>query len=251
MNDELIFKALADAHRRTLLDALFAEDGQTLAQLQNRLPMTRFGTMKHLDLLEQAGLITTRKVGREKFHYLNPVPIQQVYERWVSKFAQPWMHTLSGLKHILEENPMSAKPDHVFRIFIRTTPEKLWQALTDGSISPLYYFGTRVESTWEAGAPYRYAYPHNNESMIEGEVISADPPHTLVTTFRPLWNEELRSKPVTTVRFEIEPQGDVCKLTLTHLGLEEHDLGIQDGWACILSGLKTLLETGEPMPAGA
>ena len=98
-----VFKALADPTRRSLLDRLFEEDGQTLSALEERVPMTRFGVMKHLRVLEEAGLITTRRDGREKLHFLNPVPIRLIHDRWVSKFAEPWVATLSGLKDELEE----------------------------------------------------------------------------------------------------------------------------------------------------
>ncbi len=98
-----VFKALADPTRRALLDALFAEDGQTLTSLEQRLPMSRFGVMKHLKVLEEAGLVVTRRQGREKLHYLNPVPIQLVHDRWVSKFAQPWTAALVELKQQLED----------------------------------------------------------------------------------------------------------------------------------------------------
>jgi DNA-binding transcriptional ArsR family regulator len=98
-----VFKALADPTRRALLDELFREDGQTLTALEARLPMTRFGVMKHLRVLERANLITTRRRGREKLHFLNPVPIQLIHHRWVSKYAEPWAATLSGLKQDLEK----------------------------------------------------------------------------------------------------------------------------------------------------
>lgn len=101
---ELVFKALADPTRRGLLDELHRSDGQTLTELEQRLPMSRFGVMKHLKLLEQANLVATRRRGREKLHYLNPVPIQQVYERWVSKYAQPVAAGLTALKRELEED---------------------------------------------------------------------------------------------------------------------------------------------------
>jgi DNA-binding transcriptional ArsR family regulator len=98
-----VFKALADPTRRSLLDALFERDGQTLSELEQRLPMTRFGVMKHLRVLEEANLVATRRRGREKLHFLNPVPIRLVHDRWVSKYAEPWAATLSELKHDLEE----------------------------------------------------------------------------------------------------------------------------------------------------
>jgi DNA-binding transcriptional ArsR family regulator len=101
---DTVFKALADPTRRSLLDRLYESDGQTLSALEGRLPMTRFGVMKHLRVLEEAGLVVTRRRGREKLHFLNPVPIRQVYDRWVSKYAEPWAATLTGLKRELEED---------------------------------------------------------------------------------------------------------------------------------------------------
>jgi DNA-binding transcriptional ArsR family regulator len=98
-----VFRALADPTRRKLLDQLYARDGQTLSALEEELPMTRFGVMKHLKVLEEANLVVTRKRGREKLHFLNPVPIRQVYERWVSKYAEPWVSALTGIKRELEE----------------------------------------------------------------------------------------------------------------------------------------------------
>jgi DNA-binding transcriptional ArsR family regulator len=98
-----VFKALADPTRRGLLDELFEQDGQTLSELEARLPMTRFGVMKHLRVLEGANLVTTRRSGREKHHFLNPVPIRLIHERWVSKYAKPWAATLTGIKRELEE----------------------------------------------------------------------------------------------------------------------------------------------------
>jgi DNA-binding transcriptional ArsR family regulator len=98
-----VFKALADPTRRQLLDELYKRDGQTLTELESRLPMSRFGVMKHLKVLEEAHLVTTQKRGREKFHFLNPVPIRLVHDRWVSKYAEPWAATLTGIKKRLED----------------------------------------------------------------------------------------------------------------------------------------------------
>lgn len=247
-----VFKALADPTRRQLLDALFEQDGQTLSQLEARFSMTRFGVMKHLQILEDARLLTTRKVGREKMHYLNPVPIQAVYERWVSKYAQPWANALLGLKSALEGEGMSAAPTHVFEIYIRTTPERLWQALTEGEMTRQYYFGSAVASSWQPGAGYHYPNPEGGD-YIAGEILECDPPRRLVATFRPLWlvdTTDAVATPPTLVRWEIEPMGDVCKLTLVHEGLAPDTALTRDiieGWGKILSGLKTLLETGQPL----
>jgi DNA-binding transcriptional ArsR family regulator len=100
---DAVFRALADPTRRGLLDELFKADGQSLSALERRVPMTRFGVMKHLKVLEEAGLVVTKRRGREKLHFLNPVPIRLVHDRWVSKFAEPWAATLSELKKNLEE----------------------------------------------------------------------------------------------------------------------------------------------------
>src|SRR3954451_20224036 len=134
-----VFRALADPTRRSLLDELFTEDGQTLSAPEARLPMTRFGVMKHLKVLEDAGLVIARRRGREKLHFLNVVPIRLVHDRWVSKYAEPWAAGLSGLKHELESTM-----EKVFEIYIRTTPERLWEAITDPEIRSKYNFGAGV-----------------------------------------------------------------------------------------------------------
>src|ERR671933_2472008 len=131
---DVVFRALADPTRRSLLDELYEHDGQTLSALEQRLPMTRFGVMKHLKVLEEAGLVVARKRGREKLHYLNVVPIRLVHDRWVSKYAEPWAATLTGLKRSLEEGVM----EKVFEIYIKTTPERLWDAITDPDLREKY-----------------------------------------------------------------------------------------------------------------
>src|SRR5512133_2188670 len=141
---DAVFRALADPTRRSLLDELFREDGQTLNALEEHFSMTRFGVMKHLKQLEEAGLVVTRRRGREKLHFLNPVPIRLVHDRWVSKYAEPWAATLSGLKHRLEDRTM----EKVFEIYIKTTPELLWEAITDNEMRAKYNFGVGVESDW-------------------------------------------------------------------------------------------------------
>ena len=152
------FRALADPNRRVLLDRLFERDGQTLGELCEYLPeMTRFGVMKHLGVLEEADLVTTVKVGREKRHYLNPVPIRLVHDRWIGKFAEPVVGAMSTLKSKLE-TPMDTF-DHIYAIQIKASPDRVWQAITDGDETVRYYYGTRVVSDWPAGAPLRYAYP--------------------------------------------------------------------------------------------
>src|SRR5580698_7965032 len=146
-----VFKALADPTRRSLLDELFKNDGQTLSALEDRLPMTRFGVMKHLKLLEKAGLVATRRRGREKLHFLNAIPIRLIHDRWVSKFTEPWVAALSDLKYLLENKTMRK----VFEIYIKTTPERLWKAITDTEMKRKYTFGAVVTSDWTAGSRYQ------------------------------------------------------------------------------------------------
>jgi uncharacterized protein YndB with AHSA1/START domain len=235
-----VFRALADPTRRSLLDELFRRDGQTLGELEGRFAMSRFGVMKHLKQLEEAGLVVTRRRGREKLHFLNPVPIRLVHDRWVSKYAEPWVATLSGLKHRLE-NPM----EKVFEIYIRTTPERLWEAITDSEIRSKYQFGALVSSDWAPGSHFEMSTP-GGMALGEGEILEADPPHRLVQTMIALWSDEVKSEGSSRITWEIEPVQDSCRLTVTHDLLRD---GANDqlygGWPMILSGLKTWLETGQ------
>jgi uncharacterized protein YndB with AHSA1/START domain/DNA-binding transcriptional ArsR family regulator len=239
-----VFRALADPTRRSLLDELFKEDGQTLTSLEGRLPMTRFGVMKHLKVLEEAGLVTTKKRGREKLHFLNPVPIRLVHDRWVSKYAEPWAAALSELKHDLEENTM----EKVFEIYIKTTPERLWEAITSSELRQKYTFGVGIESDFTPGSAYKAAHPGAGVEISEGENLEVDPPRKLVQSFRALWSEDVRAAGTSRVTWDIEQVADSCRLTVTHDQLPE---GVNDqvygGWPMILSGLKTLLETGETL----
>jgi uncharacterized protein YndB with AHSA1/START domain/DNA-binding transcriptional ArsR family regulator len=240
---DVVFKALADPTRRSLLDELFTEDGQTLSALERRLPMTRIGVMKHLRVLEEAGLVTTKRRGREKLHFLNAVPIRLVHDRWVSKYAEPWAASLSGLKKRIEEETM----EKVFEIYIKTTPERLWEAITDGELRRTYNFGVGVASDWTPGSRYEMSHPAAG-ILGEGENLEVDPPRRLVQSFRALWSEDVKREGPSRVTYEIEPVGDSCRLTVTHDQLREnaHD-EVYGGWPQILSGLKTLLETGESL----
>jgi uncharacterized protein YndB with AHSA1/START domain len=243
-----VFKALADPTRRELLDELYRADGQTLSALEERFAMTRFGVMKHLRQLEEAGLIVTRKRGREKLHFLNPVPIRLIHDRWVSKYAEPWAAALSEIKQKLER-PM----EKIFEIYIRTTPERLWDAITDPAIRSKYNFGAGVRSDWTPGARLEMGHPSapgtrgNGSNLLgEGEVLEVDPPRKLVHTMTALWSDEVKNEGASRITWEIEQVADSCHLVVTHDQLRE---GANDqlygGWPMILSGLKTWLECGE------
>lgn len=236
-----MFRALADPTRRALLDELFARDGQTLVSLTAGHDMTRIAVAKHLTILEDAGLIVTRRRGREKLHYLNPVPIRLLHDRWVSKYTEPWAAGLAGLKRELEE-----QMEKVFEVYIRTTPERLWAAITDPATRAKYHFGASIESDWTVGAPYRLRHPAAERPLVEGENIVVDPPRRLVQTMHALWGPVAEQAGTSRVSWEIEPVGDSCRLTVTHDRLApDAPPEIYGGWPMILSGLKTWLETGE------
>jgi uncharacterized protein YndB with AHSA1/START domain len=239
-----VFKALADPTRRSLLDELFKEDGQTLTALEERLPMSRFGVMKHLKVLEEANLVVTKRRGREKLHFLNPVPIRLVHDRWVSKYAEPWAATLTGLKRNLEDRTM----EKVFEIYIKTTPERLWEAITDSEQRAKYNFGVGAESDWTNGSPYKAVHPGAGVEIAAGENLEVDPPHRLVQSFNALWSDEVKAEGTSRVTWDIEQVEDSCRLTVTHDQLRDGANGeLYGGWPMILSGLKTLLETGEQL----
>jgi len=240
---ELVFKALADPTRRELLDELFREDGQPLRSLQGQFPMTRIAVAKHLKLLEQAGLVVTRRQGREKLHFLNPVPIRLVHDRWINKYTETWAAGLADLKHDLEHHM-----EKVFEIYIRTTPEQLWAAITDPETRARFHFGNRIQSNWTPGSRYVITNPEADGPLIEGENLVVDPPYRLVQTMLALWGDDVVGEGTSRVTWEIEPVGDSCRLTVTHDQLRD---GANDqlygGWPMVLSGLKTLLETGETL----
>jgi uncharacterized protein YndB with AHSA1/START domain/DNA-binding transcriptional ArsR family regulator len=247
-----VFRALSDPSRRLLLDRLFERDGQTLGELCAHLPeMTRFGVMRHLDVLEAAALVTTRREGREKRHYLNPVPIRLVHDRWISKYAEPVIGALSAMKRHLEA-PVSTF-EHVYSVFIQAPPERVWRAITEGSETAQYYYGTSVSSTWEAGAPLTYAYTDGSVAA-DGTVLEVDPPSRLKMSFHARWDPDIEAEGPVEMAWVLEAQGDATKLTVTTSGLTEGSRTAADfsgGIVYIVSGLKTLVETGRPMATAA
>ncbi len=230
---DLVFKAMADPTRRAILDSLFENDGQTLTSLEQELPMTRFGVMKHLKVLEEANLVVTRKRGREKLHYLNPVPIRLVYERWVSKYTEPMAATLTGLKAILEEEESDelTRPTFPTRCRWRRTrrrgrhrrvrsldqddPERLWEAITDPDLRAKYTFGARTESDYAEGSDYRTT-AGGDFVISEGVNTEVDPPNRLVQTFTAMWSDDVKAAGTSRVTWEIRPVADSCQLTVIH-----------------------------------
>jgi DNA-binding transcriptional ArsR family regulator/uncharacterized protein YndB with AHSA1/START domain len=259
-----VFRALADPSRRLLLDRLNERSGQTLRELCAGLGMARQSVSKHLAVLEAANLVTTVRRGREKLHYLNAAPINELSERWIDRYDQERVRALADLKRALEETPMQTmqKPSFAYTTYIKTTPERLWQALTDPAFTERYW-GTTFETDWQVGSTITW---HNHGVTIadpEQVVLESEPFRRLSYTwhtFTPELAEALelsdevlakaagegRSK----VTFEIEPLDELCKLTVVHDGFEPESivLGlISGGWPHVLSDLKTLLETGKTL----
>jgi uncharacterized protein YndB with AHSA1/START domain/DNA-binding transcriptional ArsR family regulator len=256
MEDEAVFRALADPSRRRLLDLLFERNGRTLKELESELPMTRFGVMKHLRVLQQAGLIATRKVGRERLHYLNPIPIQLISDRWINKYSAARASALADLKTALEEGSVmttDSKPSLVYQIVIKAPQERVWEAITKPEFTSRYYYDSALKTDLTVGSPFAYHMP-NGSPIIEGEVVASEPPNRLVHTYHSLWPPMNEDAP-TRVTWELESMpGGVTKVTVVHEEFQGQTAtykGLQSGgWAWILSNMKTLLETGEPMPQG-
>jgi uncharacterized protein YndB with AHSA1/START domain/DNA-binding transcriptional ArsR family regulator len=257
------FRALADPSRRLLLDSLNERNGQTLRELCSGLDMARQSVSKHLAVLEAANLVTTVRRGREKLHYLNAAPINEIAERWITRYEQGRIEALADLKRALEGAPMD-QPTFVYTTYIRTTPERLWQALTDPAFTDRYW-GITFDSDWEAGSPMSWRQRGVAIADAEQVVVESDPYNRLAYTwhsFTPEWaaafdvaddrRERLAAERRSKVTFDIEPLDDEqVKLTVVHDDLEPDGLlagMISGGWPRVLSNLKTLLETGEPLP---
>lgn len=255
------FRALADPSRRRLLDRLNAQNGQTLRQLCDGLDMARQSVSKHLAVLEAANLVTTQRRGREKLHYLNPVPINAIADRWMTRYDRARAGALADLKTSLEQHPMETQ--FVYATYIKTTPERLWTALTDPAFTSRYW-GASLRSDWRVGSTVTWEY--NNVSMADDAqvVLVSDPPRKLSYTWHTLTPEFIASFPETAqadfkkaaserrskVTFDIAPAGDAVKLTVTHDDFEPGSIilpGVMQGWPQIFASLKTLLETGEPL----
>ena len=238
---EPVFKALADPTRRELLDALFGEDGQTLVSLTRRFDMTRIAVAKHLGILEDAGLVVTKRRGREKLHFLNVVPIRMIHDRWIDKYRERWAVGLIGLRDELE-----ATMERLYEIYIRTTPERLWEAITSAEVRARFQFGCRIDSDWAPGSTYEITSPQApGKTLCDGTNIEVDPPRRLVQSFHAHWDDASDAHGPTRVTWEIEPAGDSCRLLVTHDELApDAPETLYGGWPMILSGLKTYLETG-------
>jgi uncharacterized protein YndB with AHSA1/START domain/DNA-binding transcriptional ArsR family regulator len=246
---DLIFKALSDGTRRSFLDQLRKRDGQTVSELEAAASLSRFGVMKHLNILEAANLIVTRKAGRFKYHYLNAAPLQEVIDRWIEPLIQqPLTRAILDLKADIERNltmTKNTKPDFVIETYIRATPEAIWEALTSADLSKRYYIaGASIHGAMLDNTDYQYLTP-DGHPILTGKILSAVPPKYLEMTFQPSWMGP--NAQASRISYELEHTGETTKLTILHFELPESQNGVKKGWAKITASLKSLLETGEAL----
>ena len=259
-----VFRALADPSRRDLLDRLNARNGQTLRELTAGLRMSRQSVSKHLAVLEDANLVTAVWRGREKLHYLNAEPIEAIGRRWISRYHAARVSALADLKTALEETPLT-NPEFVYTTYIKTTPERLWQTLTDPAFTRQYW-GTELLSDWKAGSPVTWIFAGVKVEDPEQVVLEADPPRRLAYTWQTItpefakavgfteeYQRQVAAEPRSRVAFDLEAvEGGWVRLTLVQDGFPEDSevlKSVSGGWPMILSGLKTFLETGAaPLP---
>jgi DNA-binding transcriptional ArsR family regulator/uncharacterized protein YndB with AHSA1/START domain len=274
---DVVFKALSDPARRRLLDRLNERNGLTLTELGADMGMTRQSVTKHLDVLVGAGLITTLRRGRERLHFLNAAPINDIADRWIHSYDRARAEALSDLKTALEAtDPMEQKSEQttfVYTTYIHATPERVWQGLTDPAFTTRYWRhpisgGVSLASDWHKGSTYELSFDKAGLVLSDPEqvILESDPYRRLAYawhTFTPewadnhgfdeatatAWRAEARSK----VAFDIEEAGPgVVKLTVVHDGFEPGSAvlqGVSTGWPAVLASLKTLLETGTALPA--
>jgi uncharacterized protein YndB with AHSA1/START domain/DNA-binding transcriptional ArsR family regulator len=257
-----VFKALADPSRRRLLDSLNARNGQSLRELCAGLDMARQSVSKHLAVLEAANVVITVRRGREKLHYLNAAPINAIAERWISQYHRERVRALADLTKALEQTPMGN--EFVYTTYIKTSPERLWPALTDPAFTRRYW-GVTFETDWAVGSAM--TWEQRGVTIADpGQVILESEPYRRLAyswhNFTPELAEAFgfsdeflartASEPRSTVTFDIEPLGQQVKLTVMHDGFEPGSAvreSISGGWPVVLANLKTLLETGETLPS--
>ncbi|MBL7524417.1 metalloregulator ArsR/SmtB family transcription factor, partial [Frankia sp. CNm7] len=243
-----VFKALADSTRRQLLDRLRERDGQTLGELCAGLAMARQSGSQHLAVLEAANLVSAVRRGREKLHYLNPVPIHEIQERWIGRFDRPRLAALGALKRQAEGHEMTGQPSYVYVTYIHSTPERAWHALTDADLTAAYWGHSNI-SDWREGSAWEHRRVDGSGiADVVGTVLTSEPPRLLVITF-----DEPGAEPPngpSRVTFLIEPYHEIVRLTVTHENLADDKAleAISAGWPAVLANLKSLLETDRPLP---
>lgn len=233
-----------------MLDIIKTKPGLSVNDITEHFHFTRYGAMKHLKVLEDAGLLVYRREGKFKKLYINVMPIQEIYDRWISKYSELWAKQLSSLKYKLEKEPtMAQELEHVFVTYIRTTKEKLWDAITNPDLTKQYFYGTEIKSDLKPGSKIEY-HSIGEDGKVKialfGEVLEVEPYKKFVHSFNFPDKGEKPSRAI----YEIEEQGPFVKLTLTHDRFEgetETYKSVSEGWPFILSGLKSYLETGSSL----
>jgi uncharacterized protein YndB with AHSA1/START domain/DNA-binding transcriptional ArsR family regulator len=248
VDDDVVFRALADPTRRALLDRLRERNGQTLGELCEPLAMTRQSATQHLGLLEDANLIATVRRGREKLHYLNPVPLWDVTERWIERFERPRLRALSAIKHQAEEESMADRPTYVYVTYIESSPERVWDALTDADLTAEFWGHSNV-SDWRPGSAWEHRRVDGSGiADVVGTVLESQRPRRLAMTFDA--PGEVPAQGPSRVTFDIEPYHEIVRLTVTHENLADDGAleAISAGWPAVFANLKSLLETGHVLP---
>jgi DNA-binding transcriptional ArsR family regulator/uncharacterized protein YndB with AHSA1/START domain len=270
---DAVFRALSDPARRRLLDRLNEHNGLTLGELCVDMGMTRQSVSKHLDVLEEAQLVTSSRRGREKLHYLNAAPINDIADRWIHHYDRSRAAALADLKTALEATPMDQNDTtFVYTTYINATPERVWQGLTDPAFTERYWRhpaagGVAYRTDWQKGSSYDVAYDQVELVVSDAEqvILESDPYRRLAYTwhtFTPEWAgahgfdeataAAWRAEPRSKVTFDLEEAGEgVVKLTVVHDGFAPKSAvleGVRGGWPAVIASLKTLLETGDPLP---
>ena len=259
---DAVFKALADPTRRRMLDSLNDCSGQSLMELCAGLDMARQSVSKHLAVLEAANLVTTVRRGRQKLHYLNAAPINEIEQRWINQYDRGRIRALGDLKHVLEGTAVENRA-FVYTSYINTSPELLWKGLTDPAFTKRYW-DLELVTDWKVGSPITWEHHGVTIAHPDQIVLEADPFRRLAYTWHSFTpelaaavgiDEERRAKvasePRSRVAFDIEPVGEMCKLTVVHEFFTPDSTVasmVSEGWPLVISGLKTLLETGDVLP---
>lgn len=243
-----MFRALADPTRRRLLDLLRERDGRTLGELCAELAMARQSATQHLDVLEAAGLVSTVRRGRQKLHYLNPVPLWEVYERWISRFEHYHLQALDEIRRRAEEQDVTGRPTYVYVTYIQATPERVWEVLTDAELTGRFW-GHRNVSDWQVGSAWEHQRTDDSGiADVVGTVLAAEPPRRLVITFDAPGATPPQGP--SQVTFSIDPHGEIVRVTVTHENLADDEAvgAVSAGWPAVCANLKSLLETGHVLP---
>ena len=258
-----VFKALADASRRRLLDALRERGGQDVTELAATLPhLSRFTVAKHLGVLVEADLVTVTVDGRHRRHQLNPVPLQEMHARWLGRFTAGGAQALLDLRtHLEQEATMPNTIDttntttkisadtYVFTIVIRCSAQQLWEALTETDVARPWLYGTITTLStpaWEIGTHYSMGLP--DQEIIVGTVVETDPPRRLVLTFDARWDEQATRDPAGRMIYELDEDRGATTLTVTMTGMGGATAAsVAEDTPEIYSGLKSIIETGQPL----